>query len=121
MKKLIKAERAAVVVNTIQNNYIANGYVGFLIVLMIFFGAIQLYADFFGGMDITLGVSEIFGISLTENFKRPFLSCSVAEYWRRWHISLGAWMRTYVFNPLSLSKPFKKYNAERSWATNMEE
>lgn len=108
MKKLIIAERAAVIVNTIQNNYASRDYEGFLIVLMLIFGAVHLYVDFSGGMDIALGLSEIFGISMTENFRRPFLSHSVAEYWRRWHISLGAWMGTYVFTPLSLSQPFKK-------------
>lgn len=108
MKKLIIAERIAVLTKTIQSSYIANGTGGLLVIFMLIISTIHLYADFSGGMDIVIGLSEIFGISLTENFRRPFLSRSIAEYWRRWHITLGAWMGNYVFAPLSLSQPFKK-------------
>ena len=108
MKKLIIAERAAVIVNTVTGSYAARGYVGFTVFFSLALYAIQVYADFSGGMDVVIGLSEIFGISLTENFRRPFFSTSVAEYWQRWHITLGAWMRTYVFYPLSLSGAFNK-------------
>ena len=108
MKKLIIAERMSVMINTIQEGVASGHYEGFLIAFMIMLRPIRLYADFSGGMDIVIGLSEIFGISMTENFNRPFLSRSVAEYWRRWHITLGAWMGTYVFTPVSLSQPFKK-------------
>lgn len=65
---------------------------------------IRLYADFSGGMDIIRGVARMLGVDLAENFKRPFFSLSVAEYWRRWHITLGAWFRSYVFYPLTTSR-----------------
>ena len=108
VKKLVIAERVAVVVNTVLGSYNTNGYVGFTVLLAMVLYAFQIYADFAGGMDIVIGLSEIFGISLTENFRRPFFATSYAEYWQRWHITLGAWMRTYVFYPLSLSPAFSK-------------
>ncbi|WP_130837395.1 MBOAT family O-acyltransferase [Lachnoclostridium sp. Marseille-P6806] len=97
-KKLVIAERAAVLANAVFDYY--EQYRG----AWIWFGAvmftIQLYTDFSGCMDIVLGVSETFGITLPENFSQPFFSKSIAEYWRRWHASLGVWMRNYVFYPL---------------------
>lgn len=69
---------------------------------------IQIYGDFSGGMDIARGVSQIFGIDLTLNFKRPYFATSIPEFWRRWHITLGAWCRDYIFYPISLSKFFGK-------------
>lgn len=108
MKKLIIAERMSILITTIQDGITAGRYEGLLVVFMLIVRPIRLYADFSGGMDIVIGLSEIFGISMTENFNRPFLSRSIAEYWRRWHITLGAWMGTYVFTPISLSQPFKK-------------
>ena len=108
IKKLVIAERVAVIVNEIIGNYSAKEYVGFTVFFALAIYAFQIYADFSGGMDIVIGLSEIFGITLTENFRRPFFAASYAEYWQRWHITLGAWMRTYVFYPLSLSPAFSK-------------
>lgn len=106
IKKLVIAERVAVVVNEVFNNYAVKEYQGFVVFAGVFLYGIQIYADFSGGMDIVCGVSEIFGVTLTENFRRPFMARSVAEFWQRWHITLGAWFRNYLFYPLSLSKPF---------------
>lgn len=108
IKKLVIADRIAVIVNEVIGNYITENYVGFTVFFACALYAFQIYADFSGGMDVVCGLSEIFGISLTENFRRPFFARSVAEYWQRWHITLGAWMRTYVFYPLSLSPLFNK-------------
>lgn len=108
IKKLVIADRIAVITTQVINNYTTKGYEGFTLFVGVALYAFQIYADFSGGMDIVNGLSEIFGISLTENFQRPFFATSVAEYWQRWHITLGAWMRTYVFYPLSLSPAFNK-------------
>ena len=104
MKKLIIADRLAIPVNTIFNNY--NDYSGLLVFLAAAGYGMQVYADFSGGMDIARGVSQIWGIELQLNFKQPYFAKSIEEFWRRWHITLGAWMKDYVFYPLSLSKVF---------------
>jgi D-alanyl-lipoteichoic acid acyltransferase DltB (MBOAT superfamily) len=80
--------------------------VGFL--LLMTFYAVQIYADFTGGIDITIGIAQALGIKLPENFIRPFFSKNIAEYWRRWHISLGEWMKDYIFYPISVSQPMLK-------------
>lgn len=104
MKKLIFADMLGVPVDQVFNNY--QEYTG----LILFFAAagygIQVYADFSGGMDIARGVAQIFGIDLVLNFEQPYFSNSIENFWRRWHITLGSWMRDYIFYPLSLSKSF---------------
>lgn len=102
-KKLVIADRLLVAVSTIVGE--PQEYTGIYVVIGMFFYAIQLYTDFSGGIDITIGISEMLGIRLKENFLRPFFSKSIAEYWRRWHISLGTWFKDYMFYPISVSKP----------------
>lgn len=68
---------------------------------------LQLYCDFSGTMDIALGAAHLFGIRLPENFRQPFFSRTASEFWERWHITLGSWLRDYVFYPVSLSGPVK--------------
>ena len=106
IKKMVIADRISVIVSTIFNNYA--GYEGITVFLGALGYGIQVYADFSGGMDIICGVSEALGIDLIENFRRPFFAKSVAEFWQRWHITLGAWMKEYLFYPLAMSKPFNK-------------
>ena len=70
--------------------------------------SIQMYASFSGGIDLVEGVSELLGIRMHQNFRQPYLSTSLADFWRRWHMSLGTWMRDYAFYPLALTRPFKR-------------
>ncbi len=100
-KKLVIADRLAPVLITLTGD--AGSYRGVYVVAAIFFYALQLYGDFTGGIDITIGVAQMFGVSVAENFDRPYLSKNVAEYWRRWHITMGSWFRDYIFYPLSVS------------------
>ncbi|MBR1692754.1 MAG: MBOAT family protein [Lachnospiraceae bacterium] len=104
MKKLILADRVAVAVNQIFDNY--SKYTGMILFLGAALYGLQVYADFSGGMDMARGVAWIFGIELELNFVQPYFSKSIEEFWRRWHVTLGGWMRDYVFYPLSLSKAF---------------
>lgn len=109
IKKLVIAERIAVIVDLVFNNFYTGelyNFYGFTVFMAVLLYGFQIYADFSGGIDIVCGVSEILGIQLTENFRRPFMAKSVSEFWQRWHMTLGSWMRDYVFYPLALSKPF---------------
>ena len=81
---------------------------GNVIVLGIIVYSVYMYADFSGGIDIVEGVSELFGIQMAQNFRQPYFSVSLSDFWRRWHISLGAWMRDYVFYPFALSRPVSR-------------
>ena len=101
-KKLVIADRAAMYVNEVFNNY--NDYSGIVIFFGIVLYTVQIYADFSGCIEIVSGVSQILGINLAENFRRPFFSKTIQEFWRRWHITLGAWLREYIFYPISFSK-----------------
>ena len=105
-KKIVIADRVALVVNSVFDNYI--DYDGVHILMAALLYSIQIYCDFSGGIDIFRGIAEIMEITLPENFRRPFLSLSVEEYWRRWHITLGEWVRNYIFYPLALSKNLAK-------------
>lgn len=107
-KKMVIADRIAIFSNEVFSNYLINDYKGITVFLGVFLYSIQIYADFSGGMDIICGVSQILGVNLVENFRHPFLARSVAEFWQRWHITLGTWMRDYLFYPLALSKAFGK-------------
>lgn len=105
-KKLVIADRAIYFIQKCTNHYTQyNGLVIFLVGLTY---ALQLYTDFSGGIDISRGIAKILGIDMIDNFKRPYFSQSLGEYWRRWHISLGAWMKKYVFYSLAMSNTFMK-------------
>lgn len=99
-KKLVIAARLGVVIGTITKEEFTGAYA--LAACLLY--SVQLYADFSGGMDMVLGFSRALGIRLSENFESPYLSESVQEFWRRWHITLGLWFRKYVYFPLGGSK-----------------
>lgn len=105
-KKLVISDRLAFVTGTVFGNPVR--YPGFYLIVATIFSMLQLYTDFSGGIDIVRGISEMFGIDLPENFLRPFFARNMAEYWRRWHITLNNWWRDYIFYPLSLSKPLNR-------------
>ena len=101
-KKLVVADRIAAAVVALK------AYDGTGFFLLTVFYAIQLYADFTGGIDMAIGLGQSLGVKLPENFVRPYFSKNIAEYWRRWHISLGEWMKSYIFYPISVSQPMLK-------------
>ena len=98
IKKLVISERLALIVNMVFPDYMSYSW-GTLILAAAAF-SLQLYTDFSGCMDIVTGASRMFGIHLSLNFRQPFFSQSVAEFWRRWHITLGAFLRKYIYIPL---------------------
>ncbi|MBR4131996.1 MAG: MBOAT family protein [Oscillospiraceae bacterium] len=101
-KKMVVANMLSPYVRDVFANY--SGYAGAAVLLGAFCYSAQIYADFSGYMDIMCGYCQMLGIRLTENFERPYFSKSVAEYWRRWHISLGAWFKTYVYFPIAMAR-----------------
>jgi D-alanyl-lipoteichoic acid acyltransferase DltB (MBOAT superfamily) len=101
--KMIVADCASVFVDAALGDY--QSYGGAVLFTAMIFYSVQIYADFSGGTNIAIGIAEIFGVSLPENFRQPFFAGSLADYWRRWHITLGAWLKDYLFYPLALSKP----------------
>ena len=105
-KKKVIADRALPLVAEVFENQGAYG--GAVIVIAVLFYPLQQYADFSGGIDLVTGIAQLFGIQLAPNFKRPYFSVSLGDFWRRWHISLGSWMRDYVFYPFALTKPVTK-------------
>lgn len=107
-KKLVIADRLALFVTAVFNH--RGDYQGTIFFFAGVMYSIQIYCDFSGCMDIVRGASECFGIQLGENFERPYFSQTLPEFWRRWHISLGAFFREYVFYPVSTSSLFLKLN-----------
>lgn len=104
IKKLVIADRAAVAVCAIIDSY--TGYRGSVILFGVILYCIQLYCDFSGGIDIARGSARLFGIDMAQNFKRPIFATSLTDFWRRWHITLGSWLKDYLFYPITLSRPF---------------
>lgn len=96
-KKVVIADNAADLVGSAFNNPAANGSV---LLMGVFFFAFQIYCDFSGYSDMAIGLSRLFGFDLMTNFRFPYLSRDIAEFWRRWHISLSTWFRDYLYIPL---------------------
>ncbi|MAU11667.1 MAG: membrane-bound O-acyltransferase family protein [Anaerolineaceae bacterium] len=97
-KKVVIADRLAVYVNAVYND--VGSYSGAPLILATLFFAVQIYCDFSGYSDIAIGTARVMGFDLMENFRQPYFSRSVGEFWRRWHISLSSWFRDYVYIPL---------------------
>jgi len=103
-KVLVISERLAVISDTIFNDY--TSYLGVYVIISAVCFTFRLYTNFSGSMDIVLGLALTLGIELPENFKRPFFSQTVQEFWQRWHITLGEWLRDYVLYSTLRSKAF---------------
>ncbi len=98
LEKIAIADMLSILISAVYDNYCE--YSGFLIILCTVLYAFQLYGDFDGYSNIAVGAAGILGYDLTINFQQPYFSASVGEFWRRWHISLNNWLRTYIYIPL---------------------
>lgn len=97
-EKMVIADRIAILVNRVYSDYSSFG--GFQILFATTLYAFQIYCDFAGYSDIACGAAKILGIDLVQNFRQPYFSRSLGEFWRRWHISLSSWFRDYLYIPL---------------------
>lgn len=97
-KKVVIADRLALLVDPAYAN--VQTATGATLLIAVFFYAFQIYCDFSGYSDIAIGAGKVLGIKMMENFRTPYLSQSISEFWRRWHISLSTWFRDYVYIPL---------------------
>jgi len=111
-KKIVVADSAAVVVDTVYG--LPDEYSGPVLLIATFLFSIQIYCDFSGYSDIAIGVARILGYDLMTNFRQPYFAKSVAEFWRRWHISLSTWFRDYMYVPLGGNRVGKL-----RWAANI--
>lgn len=98
LKKIVIADRLSFFVSQVFNN--VYDYQGISLIIATVFFAFQIYCDFSGYTDIALGAAEVMGFKLMKNFDRPYISRSISEFWKRWHISLSTWFRDYVYIPL---------------------
>lgn len=108
-KKIVIADKAAILVDTVYGNY--HVYGGWELVIATVLFAVQIYCDFSSYSDIAIGAAQVMGITLMKNFRQPYFSQSVSEFWRRWHISLSTWFRDYLYIPLGggRCKPLRHY------------
>lgn len=108
VKKLVLADRLAVLVNQVYNNVDAYGAPAYIVATVCF--AFQIYCDFGGYSDIAVGSANLLGFRLMKNFDAPYLARSVGEFWRKWHISLSSWFRDYLYIPLGGSRvPYPRW------------
>ena len=97
-KKVVIADRVSILVNQVYNH--PTNHTGLPLIVATYFFAIQVYCDFSGYSDIALGAAQVMGIKLMTNFNRPYYAKSIAEFWKRWHISLSTWFKDYLYIPL---------------------
>lgn len=107
-KKMVIADRVVTAVSAIIGDTVV--YNGAYIFAGMLLYTLELYADFTGGIDITIGIAEALGITVQENFNLPYFSTSLKEYWRRWHISMCSWFRDYIFYPFSTSRFMQRFS-----------
>jgi alginate O-acetyltransferase complex protein AlgI len=100
-KKIVIADRLAPFVNAVYGD--VHGFSGLPLIVATYLYALQLYFDFSGYTDMALGAARLFNINLTQNFNRPYTATSIADFWRRWHISLSSWLLDYLFRPLQMA------------------
>ena len=105
IKKVVIADRLALYTDSVYNN--PSNFGALTLVLATIFFAFQIYCDFSGYSDIAVGVARFFNVKLMENFKMPYFSTSISEFWKRWHISLSTWFRDYVYIPLGGNRTVK--------------
>ncbi len=113
MKKYMVADVLVTTISTCLDG-ITPSTPGCIVAFGILLYTVQQYGDFSGGIDMVRGVSELFGIRMAENFRQPYFSVSLSNFWQRWHMTLGAWMRDYVFYPLAVRPSLLKLN---KWGT----
>lgn len=106
MKKVVVADRLNTLVKMVFSDF--NDYDGTITAVAVICYTCQLYMEFSGTMDIVIGSAEIFNIKLPENFSQPFFSKSISEFWQRWHITLGAWFKNYIYFPVTTLETSKK-------------
>jgi D-alanyl-lipoteichoic acid acyltransferase DltB (MBOAT superfamily) len=111
-KKIVIADRVGVLVNTVYGD--VSAYTGIHLIIATFFFAIQIYCDFSAYSDIAIGTANIMGHELMENFKMPYFSQSIGEFWSRWHISLSTWFKDYLYIPLGGNRVSHKWKYYRN-------
>ncbi len=111
-KKVVIADRLAIFVNQVYNS--PHDYTGLPLIMATYFFAFQIYCDFSGYSDIAIGTAQVLGFNLMDNFRRPYFSKSISEFWSRWHISLSSWFRDYLYIPLGGNRV-----AKPRWFFNM--
>ena len=104
-KKIVIADNLAILVDGVYNN--VDNYSGLTLIVATIFFTFQIYCDFSGYSDIAIGTAKVMGFELRENFKRPYFSKSIREFWQRWHITLSTWFRDYVYIPLGGNRTVK--------------
>ena len=109
-KKVVLADRLGIYVDTVYDD--VHSYQGLPLILATYAYAFQIYFDFSGYTDMALGTARLFNINLTQNFNSPYLATSIADFWRRWHISFSRWILDYIFKPLQM-----QWRNARNWGT----
>jgi D-alanyl-lipoteichoic acid acyltransferase DltB (MBOAT superfamily) len=109
-KKLVIADRLGIYVDAVYNS--VHQFTGLALLLATYAYAFQIYLDFSGYTDMALGSARLFNINLTQNFNSPYLATSVADFWRRWHISFSSWILDYMFKPLQM-----RWRHAKNWGT----